>query len=424
MKEVFDINNGTLKYKNKYILFIFIFYMYIFQDFIAKYISIFKYFDELYAILFFPIVLFKILNRKSKLNMLKEDFAILICLIIIIIAGITSNIIFKYQNIFGIITDILLFIKFFLTFYTTLLIFKDANLEKYKKKISNHCKVIVCILFIIMILSYIFNWYDIGERYGIKIIQLFYSHPTVLVSNCLCLFALIFLCDKDEHRWDNLISMFMLIILMASTLRVKAIANIGVIFILYIIIIKWKKKIDLKKILLIAIIVVTIAFNQLYFYLVKGSDFARTVLMKTSVEIAYDYFPLGTGFGTFASYVSGVQYSPIYEKYGIEHIYGLEEGYAPYVSDTFWPMILGQFGVVGGITYCIIILAIFMKIQKLYGKGKISEYFVAMILLTYLMIASTAESAFVNPMAMPMAFLMGILEQESYKERKEKSNEQ
>lgn len=409
MKEVFNIKDEILREKDKYILLVFIFYMYIFQDFIAKYIPIFKYFDELYAILFFPLIFLKLLRKRIDRKMKKEDIIISLCMMSILMLGLISNIKYQYQNISGILTDILLVAKFILTIYTTKMIFINVNFDKYKDKIANHCKIIVVVLFIIMILSYIFNWYDIGERYGIKIIKLFYSHPTILVAMCVSMFALIFWCNNEKYKKSNSITMVMLILLMASTLRIKAIAYIGVIFVLYIFIVKFKKKIDLKKILIIALIAIIIAFDQLYFYLVQGSDFARTVLMKTSISIAQDYFPLGTGFGTFASYVSGVKYSPIYQIYGINNIYGLEAGNAPYVSDTFWPMILGQFGILGFISYFIIILMLFMKIQKLYEKGKNLEYFSAIILLAYLMIASTAESAFVNPTAMSMAFLLGIL---------------
>ncbi len=409
MKKVFNIKNRTVLEKNKYILFTVIFYMYIFQDFIAKYISIFKYFDELYAILFFPLILFKILKKRMNWKVKKEDSVIFLCVIVILVTGLMSNIVYNYQEISGVLIDILLVIKFILTIYTTMMLFTNFDIDKYKFKIVKHCKIIVIILFVIMILSYMFNWYDIGERYGIKIIKLFYSHPTVLVAMCGSIFSLLFWCNDEKYKVSNIVAMIMLILLMASTLRIKAIAFIGVILVLYIFIVKFKKKIDLRKILLIALIAIVIAFDQLYFYLIQGSDFARTVLMKTSFYIALDYFPLGTGFGTFASYISGVKYSPIYQIYNISNIYGLKEDNAPYVSDTFWPMILGQFGIIGFIAYAIIILMLFLKIQKLYQKQKKLEYFSAIIVLAYLMIASTAESAFVNPTAMPMAFLLAIL---------------
>ena len=46
---------------------------------------------------------------------------------------------------------------------------------------------------------------------------------------------------------------------------------------------------------------------------------SRAVLLRYSVVIAGDYFPLGTGFGSFASFFSGQDYSWVYRHYRIDY---------------------------------------------------------------------------------------------------------
>jgi hypothetical protein len=85
---------------------------------------------------------------------------------------------------------------------------------------------------------------------------------------------------------------------------------------------------------------------------------ARPVLYVTSWEIIKDYFPFGSGFGSFATYASSKPYSSIYKEYGINEVYGISEKFPDFIADTHFPS-LAQFGVVGIILfvlfwYCII----------------------------------------------------------------------
>ena len=46
-------------------------------------------------------------------------------------------------------------------------------------------------------------------------------------------------------------------------------------------------------------------------------NMAEASSVYVSLEVAVNTFPLGTGFGTFASWTSGIYYSPVYQLYGI-----------------------------------------------------------------------------------------------------------
>jgi hypothetical protein len=74
---------------------------------------------------------------------------------------------------------------------------------------------------------------------------------------------------------------------------------------------------------------------------------ARVALYAGSVAVARDELPLGAGIGRYASHMSRESYSPVYETYGLDKVYGLRERRPIAVTDTFWPMILGETGIIG-----------------------------------------------------------------------------
>lgn len=85
---------------------------------------------------------------------------------------------------------------------------------------------------------------------------------------------------------------------------------------------------------------------------------ARSALYGASVEIARDSFPLGVGLGRFGSHMSRVDYSPVYAEYDLDRIWGLMERFPLYITDTFWPMILGETGVIGAAGYAVFLCAL------------------------------------------------------------------
>ena len=73
----------------------------------------------------------------------------------------------------------------------------------------------------------------------------------------------------------------------------------------------------------------------------------RVGLYLGSVAVARDEFPFGAGVGRFGSHMSREVYSPVYAEYGMDQMYGIKEERPIAVTDTFWPMILGETGLIG-----------------------------------------------------------------------------
>jgi hypothetical protein len=71
---------------------------------------------------------------------------------------------------------------------------------------------------------------------------------------------------------------------------------------------------------------------------------ARSRLYRTGEDIAASNFPIGVGFGRFASYPSRTNYSPVYYQYRLNDVFGLGPDYPAFIDDTSWPSVLGETG--------------------------------------------------------------------------------
>lgn len=385
---------------DKFIVILF-FYILIFQNLIQNIIPIFKYFDELFVPISIFYMICNLIKNKKNRKIEKQDMVINIFTIIVMAIGILSNIIYNYQEMNAVVGDVLIFLKFFSALYMGKVI-KDNRYLK-ERDILVHTKFIICILGILTILNYIFTLFPADIRYGLMSNRLFYSHTTYLAATAVILLGIII---KYDNKVFNVWGLTTIIILL-TTLRIKAIGCIIVFILITYFVRKKTKPISIKTLTIIGLLVFAISYNQIAYYFLQNSDFARSILTTKSFEIALDHFPLGTGFGTYASYMSGEYYSPIYYKYDMSNVYGLQEFEPSFISDVFWPMIIGQFGYIGLIAYINCIYSIYKKIKLSFKKEKIYDYISMLCLLMYLLISSTSESAFVNPMVILFAVFIG-----------------
>ena len=138
-------------------------------------------------------------------------------------------------------------------------------------------------------------------------------------------------------------------------------------------------------------------------------------------------FPIGSGFGTFASSISGEYYSSLYYTYGF---YGKEDvselDYSA-LGDTQWPYYYAQFGFFGLIAFVVILVLLYRMILKsyLFSDNKRKG---AYLMLGYMVMASIVENVFTNESgvtAVVVLFLFlgkRVLESEAVNSRKKKKN--
>ena len=389
----------------KYLLFLLFFYTLLFNEILASAIPYFRYEDELIALMAIPIWCEKRLKRmynERKLGVFPYISGFLSLTIF-------GTLIYGYQTrMEAILADIVLCSKFWLCIYSSKEIFHNFDIKKYSRGLYFHVKFVTRVYFILSVINVfyeIFPYYD--YRYGIGTVRLFYSHPTVLQSCCSLLIVMIM--GIHDYVERPRIYVIMLIITVLTTLRIRALGNIVLLVAIYYFGIYQKRRITLKNLIFFIPLVILIGWDQIeYYFITLGMESARLQLVLKSFIIANEHFPFGAGFASFGSYYSAVFYSPVYYKYNLNNVYGMSKELSSFIGDSFWPMILGQSGYVGLFLYIIAIYKLIKHISLLKSVSPCYHYS-ALGCMCYLIMDSTAETAFVHPLSMPMAIWLGIL---------------
>lgn len=390
--------------KIAYKFFIAIFYLFLFQSFLQNQWRIFGYFDEILAACGLALGLMRLM-KYPKVRKYSWGWPLALAMI----CGFMGNIAYQYQP--SVIQELLAAysnLKFWLMLVLGYTLFRQLNIARNAQRIYFHVKIIIVLYMFLVLLDNVFGLFDSPIRYGFRSSVLFYEAPTAFAAYCAFLFVI--LLALKEYLAISLWWMIAVLFLICSTLRSKSLAAACVFCLIYYFAYIRKKKITLKTLLLFVPVGLLIAWNQISYYFFSDiqSDSARYQLLITSIKIMKDHFPIGSGFGTFASYFSGVSYSGIYDLYGISNVNGLRPGATSFIADSFWPMVMGEFGAIGTIFFMVALWLLFKQIQKLRAVS-IPFYTSALAILFYILISSMAESAFVNPVMMPLGMMLGIL---------------
>jgi hypothetical protein len=267
---------------------------------------------------------------------------------------------------------------------------------------------------------------------GLNAVILIFGHPAQLASTALAA-SMIYLLSVDLSKKNLIIHSLMLSVGILS-FRSKAIGefilDMAFIWGLYNSFvrksfrIKWYHYVGCSTILAVIGFVVR---TKIKVYFIDGlSDLAnlreaRSALYVTSIRIAQDYFPFGSGYASFASWFSGVYYSKLYAKYGLTGIWGLSKEWYDFVSDTFYPQVLSQFGIFGLLLFLFGAGFVLRKCYKYYRNSnktlsKAKNLYIVFCVITYFLIESIADSSFVNNRGLFMMMILGIALTELFRE--------
>lgn len=170
---------------------------------------------------------------------------------------------------------------------------------------------------------------------------------------------------------------------------------------------KFKSPKTIIGIILIVSIIIIVTWTKFDAYYVSGleqGDIARPLAYLTSLKILGDYFPFGSGMGTFGVAAAADFYSPLYYKYNLSHVWGLTPENPMFLADAFYPT-LAQFGVVGVFLFCV-----FWK-RRLIAFNKIQDmryYKVAFMSFFCLALEQTADTSFLSGKGMGFCMLIGL----------------
>ena len=369
------------------------------QSVIQKFTG-FTYLDEI-IVLFFGINFIgkKFLNKKNESSKLEknEQFAFVFTIIFYLI-GCISTIIFNYQEsyFYGMLSGIFS-VKSLIAYFGARFFFSDRKIER------NDLKLFLCfieypiiITFILLSIGQVIPLFEYDPSrviLGIKSSNFIFSHPTELACYAIVsLFVSVFLrtcLGYKKKIWRNYLPAIFIVIVSG---RYKALAFIAI-FILLRVILPYMKRFKLSRMLIGLPVVFMIAREQIIYYFFDVNS-SRGALYYYSLKIAKDHFPLGSGFGTYGTEFSRDRYSLLYGKYGLSNIYGLQENFSSFITDTMWAGVIGEAGFLGFIFYALFFVFIF-KFFHLKIKNKQIK-FLLICFVVYGLFESIADSFFMS----------------------------
>lgn len=309
-----------------------------------------------------------------------------------------------YQGFYFSVLDLFLFLKPVILFFS-LLCWSPAHLRKLRQYIYFS---LVPYLAAALIFFFLDNFIDIfppGEvRFGIESYEFIAANEgefanLVMVAG-LAIYAL------AKNRTIKRASLLTMTFLSLSSLRFKAIVTMIALWLLIFI---PKKRLFVQRAIrifrieqisqlrfrigyLIFIVPVALAFGASQFvqYFMSGAT-PRSFLLQNAVKIAGEYFPFGAGAGTYGSAVAKLQYSELYTTLGFFNKWGLSEADGRFLNDSFWPMVIAQYGVIGLILIMVIYTRMTLIVFRRWSFR--SDSAVASLVLLLNLILSTLGSA-------------------------------
>ena len=197
------------------------------------------------------------------------------------------------------------------------------------------------------------------------------SGKSKYIGECIAFIALVVYVDK-KIRFDN----------MATYLKVGLLGSVIIFF-------TWTK------------------FNAYY---VEGFQddaerIARPETYKTGLQIMKDYFPFGSGLGSFASAAAAKEYSPLYYKYDLNTIWGLTPENPMFLADTFYPIVYSQFGFFGALMF------LWFWKRRLQEANRIIDpnyYKMALMCILALALENTADSSYLSGKGMGYFMILAV----------------
>lgn len=414
-------------------MYVLIFLLLIFYDFFEGFVPMANYWDELVT---FAVFCWGAYSFRKNPGMSKYEKSNWFFLILLVVIGALGNVFHPglQTSMVACVKDVIALCKFPAIF----LILERGTMsqEKREELIPSLAKISRWILLITLAAVVVGRFVDLGFYTGeVRILPTFefvFTHPTFFVSAYVMLAAVLIAESLDKNRLFLLLDCFL--IFMAQ--RTK-----GYIFIVFLVLFvllgeKWltkiltavfgseKEKIRPGRLLLamavVGVLIVVAGWSRIDYFINLGMTTTRGVMHVVGLKILVDFFPLGSGLGTFGSHLSGRYYSNIYDLYEISNTYGMTRQEYKFISDLFWPYIYGQFGVFGTLIYLKLLISIFFR----QFRARISDgsRIAAVLVWLYAIIATTSEAYFTNGTGVQMAMFLSIFI--GYGCRKEESVQQ
>lgn len=355
--------------KEKFIAFV-LFFFGVYYYSLTSFSEGVNFLDEIFSILFFPYLVSKLFLFKKikRLNLL------LLLLILIFVIGIAGSLVYEYQSLLLSFKGGFVYVKSYIPFFFVVIFCVCENLKVgyLNRYITRHFVFSVLLVFLGVIYQIFFRPEGIYWKGPFPQFVSFYS-PDTRYGDVVSFLGLVYFYLHSYSKKKNRLFFYGVALLIVVSFRVKALFFLVILVLYY----YSNKRLFSPKLLLILPLIFSFFFIKPIRELVilklqnsyvenstkSGDTAARAALTFTSLRVAQDHYPLGSGFATYGTHYSKESYSPIYRKYRISKIYGLSKSFNSFVSDTQWPAILGELGFIGLVIY-IIMFYVFFDIVK------------------------------------------------------------
>lgn len=298
----------------------------------------------------------------------------------------------------GILLDFMQQLRPYAVFYLTWMMAPDFS-PKQKKRIKW-----------VMLLS--FFGYLIAFKFKPSLVTPYGSGESAALGQiALCCAMIYYLFSKQTKRNRNIAILIMLLGLISG--KSKYFGEC-VVFIALVIFVKSKINFTsvstLLKVAALGSVVIFFTWTKFNAYYVEGFQedaeaMARPATYETGIKIMFkDYIPFGSGLGSFGTAAAAKEYSPLYYKYQLNTIWGLDPSNPMFLADAFYPT-LAEFGLVG-----LFFFLWFWK-RRLWEANKIHNliyYRMALMCILSLALESTADSSYLSGKGMGYFMILAL----------------
>lgn len=298
----------------------------------------------------------------------------------------------------GILLDFMQQLRPYAVFYLTWMMAPDFS-PKQKKRIKW-----------VMLLS--FFGYLIAFKFKPSLVTPYGSGESAALGQiALCCAMIYYLFSKQTRRNRNIAILIMLLGLISGKSKYFGECVVFIALVIFV-----KNKINftsvstLLKVAALGSVVIFFTWTKFNAYYVQGfqtddQEIARPATYETGIKIMFkDYIPFGSGLGSFGTAAAAKEYSPLYYKYQLNTIWGLNPENPMFLADAFYPT-LAEFGLVG-----LFFFLWFWK-RRLWEANKIHNliyYRMALMCILSLALESTADSSYLSGKGMGYFMILAL----------------
>ena len=361
--------------------------------------GIMRYTDEIITLICLINISFKIFKNKL---LQKEEYLVLIFTGLLLLWGSISSMVAKIgQGTFPMMVDALSLMKVPITYIYFKYNFPQNYKEKFVKILFPISYFLIHISFICAVINLFIDigmGYDI--RFGIRSFQFLFNNPGPYAALMFVCYGILVICsnEKDKYIFTKIEACINILL----TFRMGCIGPLGILLISYLFI---NKKIKIRDMIGGVCLVAIIGYKQFESYFLNETP--RSQLVRGGIAIFKKYFPLGAGFASFGSDMAYKSYSPLYYELGYNYMWGFSPEIGHLINDNFWPMIIGQFGIMGLISYISL-----LSVQVLYLiKIKLSKerLCIAIGLFSLLIIGSLGSAILTSDLGMAIIIVYSLI---------------